>query len=114
MALGPSVMLGPIPHSKLLGVVADRMGKVQAADEGTLFLDEIGELPLEIQPKLLRLLQEQTYEPLGDAKERRADVRVIAATNRDLECEVADGRFRRDLFERLNYVPVRVPPLLEP
>ena len=95
------------------GAVADRMGKVRAADEGTLFLDEIGELPLEIQPKLLRLLQEQTYEPLGDVKERRADVRVIAATNRDLECEVAEGRFRRDLFERLNYVPVRVPPLRE-
>jgi len=95
------------------GAVADRMGKVQAAEEGTLFLDEIGELPLEIQPKLLRLLQEQTYEPLGDAKERRADVRIIAATNRDLEREVAEGRFRRDLFERLNYLPVRVPPLRE-
>jgi len=95
------------------GAVTDRMGKVQAAEHGTLFLDEIGELPLEIQPKLLRLLQEQTYEPLGDAKERRADVRIIAATNRDLEREVAEGRFRRDLFERLNYVPVRVPPLRE-
>jgi len=95
------------------GAVADRTGKVPAADQGTLFLDEIGELPLEIQPKLLRLLQEQTYEPLGDAKERRADVRIIAATNRDLEREVAEGRFRRDLFERLNYVPVRVPPVRE-
>jgi len=95
------------------GAVADRMGKVQAAEQGTLFLDEIGELPLEIQPKLLRLLQERTYEPLGDAKERRADVRVIAATNRDLEREVEAGRFRRDLFERLNYVPVRVPALRE-
>ena len=95
------------------GAVTDRMGKVQAAEQGTLFLDEIGELPLEIQPKLLRLLQEHTYEPLGDAKERHADVRVIAATNRDLEREVAEGRFRRDLFERLNYVPVRVPPLRE-
>ena len=95
------------------GAVADRIGKVPAAEQGTLFLDEIGELPLDIQPKLLRLLQERTYEPLGDAKERRADVRVIAATNRDLEREVAEGRFRRDLFERLNYVPVRVPPLRE-
>jgi Nif-specific regulatory protein len=95
------------------GAVADRLGKVPAADQGTLFLDEIGELPLDIQPKLLRLLQDQTYEPLGDAKERRADVRVIAATNRDLEREVAEGRFRRDLFERLNYVPIRVPPLRE-
>jgi len=95
------------------GAVADRVGKVQAADQGTLFLDEIGELPLDIQPKLLRLLQEQTYEPLGDPKERSADVRIIAATNRDLEREVAEGRFRRDLFERLNYVPVRVPPMRE-
>src|SRR6185369_4780887 len=95
------------------GAVRDTWGKVAAAESGTLFLDEIGELPLEIQPKLLRLLQEQTYEPLGDAKERRADVRIIAATNRDLEREVAEGRFRRDLFERLNYVPVRVPPLRE-
>jgi Nif-specific regulatory protein len=95
------------------GAVTDRVGKVPAADGGTLFLDEIGELPLEIQPKLLRLLQEKTYEPIGDAKERRVDLRVIAATNRDLELEVEQGRFRRDLFERLNYVPVRVPPLRE-
>ena len=95
------------------GAVTDRIGKVQAAERGTLFLDEIGDLPLEIQPKLLRLLQERTYERLGDAEERRADVRVIAATNRDLEREVQEGRFRRDLFERLNYVPVRVPPLRE-
>jgi DNA-binding NtrC family response regulator len=95
------------------GAVTDRIGKVQAAERGTLFLDEIGDLPLEIQPKLLRLLQERTYERLGDAVERRADVWVIAATNRDLEREVQEGRFRRDLFERLNYVPVRVPPLRE-
>jgi len=95
------------------GAVTDRIGKVQAAEQGTLFLDEIGDLPLEIQPKLLRLLQERTYERLGDTEERRADVRVIAATNRDLEQEVQEGRFRRDLFERLNYVPVRVPPLRE-
>ena len=93
------------------GALADRIGKVQAADQGTLFLDEIGELPLEIQPKLLRLLQEMTFEPVGDPKERRVDLRVIAATNRDLEREVAQGRFRRDLYERLNYIPVRVPPL---
>ena len=95
------------------GATTDRMGKVHAADRGTLFLDEIGELPLEIQPKLLRLLQEKTYEPVGDSRERVADLRVIAATNRDLEREVTEGRFRRDLFERLNYVPVRVPPLRE-
>jgi len=95
------------------GALSDRMGKIQAADGGTLFLDELGELPLEIQPKLLRLLQERTFERVGDPKELKADVRVIAATNRDLEQEVAEGRFRRDLFERLNFVPVRIPPLRE-
>ena len=95
------------------GAVADRIGKVQAAEGGTLFLDEIGDLPLEVQPKLLRLLQEKTFETVGDHQERRADVRVIAATNRDLEVEVAAGRFRRDIYERLNYVPIRIPPLRE-
>ncbi len=95
------------------GAVADRAGKVQVAEHGTLFLDEVGDLPLEIQPKLLRLLQEKTYERLGDAAERRADVRVISATSRDLDEEVRAGRFRRDLFERLNYLPLRVPPLRE-
>jgi Nif-specific regulatory protein len=95
------------------GALTDRAGKVQAADKGTLFLDEIGDLPMEIQPKLLRLLQEKTYERVGDPEERRADVRVIAATNRDLESEVRTGRFRRDLYERLNFVPIRVPPLRE-
>jgi transcriptional regulator with GAF, ATPase, and Fis domain len=95
------------------GAVADRSGKVQAAERGTLFLDEIGDLPLDLQPKLLRLLQESTYERIGDPLERRADMRVIAATNRDIEQEVREGRFRRDLFERLAYVPVRVPPLRE-
>jgi DNA-binding NtrC family response regulator len=95
------------------GAVKDRVGKVQAADRGTLFLDEIGELPLEIQPKLLRLLQEKTYERVGDPTELHADVRVIAATNRDLEMEVQEGRFRRDLFERLRFIPIRIPPLRE-
>jgi transcriptional regulator with GAF, ATPase, and Fis domain len=93
------------------GAVADRTGKLQAADKGTLFLDEIGELPPEIQPKLLRLLQEKVYERIGEPTERTADVRVITATNRDLADEVDKGRFRRDLFERLNYVPIRIPPL---
>lgn len=93
------------------GAVADRMGKLQAAEKGSLFLDEIGELPPEIQPKLLRLLQEKVYERIGEPTERPADVRVITATNRDLAEEVEKGRFRRDLFERLNYVPIRVPPL---
>jgi DNA-binding NtrC family response regulator len=95
------------------GADQDRPGKVQAAEGGTLFLDEIGDLPFELQPKLLRLLQEKTYERLGDASERTADVRVVAATNRDLEAEVAAGRFRRDLYERLNFLPVAIPPLRE-
>jgi len=95
------------------GAVADRTGKLQASEKGTLFLDEIGELPLDIQPKLLRLLQEKTYERVGEPTERPADVRVITATNRDLAEGVAKGSFRRDLFERLNFVPIRIPPLRE-
>jgi transcriptional regulator with GAF, ATPase, and Fis domain len=95
------------------GAVADRIGKVQAAEDGTLFLDEIGELPMEIQPKLLRLLQEKTFERVWDPKERQANVRLIAATNRDLRREVQEGRFRRDLYERLNFVPIHIPPLRE-
>ena len=95
------------------GALADRTGKVHAADGGTLFLDEIGELPLEIQPKLLRFLQEKTFERIGDSQEQSADVRIIAATNRDLELEVERGRFRRDLFDRLNFLPIRIPPLRE-
>src|SRR5712691_927658 len=93
------------------GAVADTLGKVAAADGGTLFLDEIGELPLEIQPKLLRLLQEKEYERLGETKPRRANVRVISATNRDLEEAVRDGRFREDLFYRLNVISIPLPPL---
>jgi NtrC-family two-component system response regulator AlgB len=95
------------------GAVNDKMGKVAAASEGTLFLDEIGELPLEIQPKLLRLLQEREYERIGETRTRKANVRVIAATNRDLEKEVQDGRFREDLFYRLNVISIHVPPLRE-
>ncbi len=95
------------------GALSDRTGKVDAANGGTLFLDEIGELPLEIQPKLLRLLQERTFERLGDSEEHTADVRIIAASNRDLEHEVEQGRFRRDLFDRLNFLPIFVPPLRE-
>jgi NtrC-family two-component system response regulator AlgB len=86
------------------GAVNDTLGKVAAADGGTLFLDEIGEMPLEIQPKLLRLLQEREYERVGEARVRRAQVRVIAATNRNLAEEVKAGRFREDLFYRLNVI----------
>ena len=95
------------------GAVSDTWGKVAVADGGTLFLDEIGELPLAIQPKLLRLLQEKEYERVGESKTRRANVRVIAATNRNLEVAVREKLFREDLFYRLNVVPIRVPPLRE-
>jgi NtrC-family two-component system response regulator AlgB len=95
------------------GAVSDSWGKVAAADGGTLFLDEIGELPLEIQPKLLRLLQEKEYERLGESKTRRANVRVLAATNRSLEQAIKDGRFREDLYYRLNVIALHLPPLRE-
>ena len=102
-------------HAKgsFTGAVADTLGKVAAADGGTLFLDEIGELPPELQPKLLRLLQEREYERVGEAKPRRASVRVIAATNRPLVDEVKAGRFREDLFYRLNVITVVLPGLRE-
>jgi NtrC-family two-component system response regulator AlgB len=95
------------------GAVGDTQGKVAAADGGTLFLDEIGELPLEIQPKLLRLLQEREYERVGEARIRKANVRVIAATNRNLADEVKAGRFREDLYYRLNVINVGLPGLRE-
>jgi NtrC-family two-component system response regulator AlgB len=93
------------------GAVKDHWGKVKAAEGGTLFLDEIGDLPMEIQPKLLRLLQEREYERLGENVTRTADVRIIAATNRDLKKRVAEGAFREDLYFRLNVITVEMPPL---
>lgn len=95
------------------GAARDRSGKVAAAEGGTLFLDEIGDLSAAVQVKLLRLLQDHTYEPLGDHRTRKADVRIIAATHRDLEVEVAEGRFRSDLYYRIHVVPVHIPPLRE-
>lgn len=95
------------------GATSDTWGKVAVADGGTLFLDEIGELPLAIQPKLLRLLQEKEYERVGESKTRRANVRVVAATNRNLEEAVREKTFREDLYYRLNVVSIRVPPLRE-
>jgi len=88
-----------------------RIGKVELADGGTLFLDEIGELPFELQAKLLRFLEARTFTRVGGNKEREADVRIIAATNRDLPSEIQKGRFREDLFYRINVFQVQIPPL---
>jgi PAS domain S-box-containing protein len=93
------------------GAIKDRAGRFQLADGGTLFLDEIGEVPLDLQSKLLRVLQEGTYERIGDEKTLKTDVRIIAATNRNLKDEVLAKRFREDLYYRLNVFPIEVPPL---
>jgi two-component system response regulator PilR (NtrC family) len=95
------------------GAVSDRPGLFEQAEGGTLFLDEIGELPLLMQTKLLRVLQEREFKRVGDAQTRKADVRIISASNRDLESQVKDGSFREDLFYRLNVVQLVLPPLRE-
>ena len=95
------------------GALKDRLGRFALADGGTLFLDEIGEIPLDLQPKLLRVLQEGHYERVGEEVTRQVDVRIIAATNRNLKKEVDRGRFRQDLYYRLNVFPIEVAPLRE-
>jgi transcriptional regulator with GAF, ATPase, and Fis domain len=113
-ALSPTLIESELfGHEKgsFTGAVGRKIGRFELADGGTLFLDEIGELPMEVQPKLLRVLQDGEFERLGSAQSIKADVRVIAATNRDLSQEVRAGRFRMDLFYRLNVYPIIVPPL---
>lgn len=95
------------------GAVTSRMGRFQLADRGTLFLDEIGELPIELQPKLLRAIQELEFERLGSSQTTHVDVRIIAATNQNLEQMVGERRFRMDLYYRLNVFPITLPPLRE-
>src|SRR5258708_219554 len=95
------------------GGIATKGGGLELAHRGTLFLDEVGDMPLDIQPKLLRAVQEREFERLGSTRIQRADIRLVAATHRDLEAMVGDGTFRQDLFYRLNVFPILVPPLRE-
>jgi len=116
-----SALVGPLVESELFGHVkgaftgafSNKTGLIEMANGGTAFFDEIGELPLDLQAKLLRVLQEKEFRPVGSLITRKSDFRIIAATNRDLAKEVERGTFRRDLFFRLNVVTVRIPPLRE-
>src|SRR5271170_2050118 len=95
------------------GAIAQKVGRMELADQGTLFLDEVGDIPIEIQPKLLRALQEREFERLGSNRTKKVDVRLVAATNRDLEEMMENREFRSDLYYRLNVFPIRIPPLRE-
>jgi formate hydrogenlyase transcriptional activator len=95
------------------GAISQKIGRLELADRGSLFLDEVGDIPPEIQPKLLRALQEREFERLGSTQTKRVDIRLIAATNRDLEKMVEERQFRNDLYYRLNVFPIRIPPLRE-
>ncbi len=95
------------------GAISQKAGRLELADHGTLFLDEVGDIPIEIQPKLLRALQEREFERLGSSRTQKVDVRLVAATNRDLEKMMENREFRSDLYYRLNVFPIRIPPLRE-
>ena len=95
------------------GAITQKVGRVEVADQGSLFLDEIGDIPLELQPKLLRVLQEREFERLGSTRTKKIDVRIVAATHRDLEGMIRNGQFRSDLYYRLNVFPISIPPLRE-
>src|SRR5213075_2160231 len=95
------------------GAIAQKIGRFELAHQGTLFLDEVGDIPLELQPKLLRVLQEQEFERLGGTRTIQVNVRLVAASNRDLAAMVAENRFRNDLYYRLNVFPIALPPLRE-
>src|SRR5258706_9882964 len=95
------------------GAITQKLGRLELADQGTLFLDEVGDIPTEVQPKLLRALQEREFERLGSTHTKKVNVRMVAATNRDLEKMIAAREFRSDLYYRLNVFPIRIPPLRE-